>query len=106
MPGDERTGEVEHCEVGVGAFLPAGEDATEAMQSGVCAFDDPACGSPLLLRRPQPPPSPSASPMKTVTLGQAHQQTCSISAPTSLTLSDLFPHPPSSAKEPATGPGL
>jgi len=33
---------VEHGEVGVGAFLPAGEDAAEAIQPGVGAFDDPA----------------------------------------------------------------
>jgi hypothetical protein len=33
---------VQHREVGVGAFLPAGEDAAEAIQPGVGAFDDPA----------------------------------------------------------------
>jgi hypothetical protein len=33
---------VEHGEVGVGAFLPAGEDAAEAVEPGVGAFDDPA----------------------------------------------------------------
>ena len=33
---------MEHCEVGVGAFLPAGEDAAEAIQPRVGAFDDPA----------------------------------------------------------------
>ena len=33
---------MEHCEVGVGAFLPAGEDAAEAVEPGVGAFDDPA----------------------------------------------------------------
>lgn len=33
---------MQHCEVGVGAFLPTGEDATEAVQPGVGAFDDPA----------------------------------------------------------------
>jgi len=33
---------VEHCEVGVGAFLPTGEDAAEAIQPGVGALDDPA----------------------------------------------------------------
>jgi len=36
---------VEHGEVGVGAFLPAGEDAAEAIQPGVGAFDDPAAGA-------------------------------------------------------------
>jgi len=36
---------VEHCEVGVGAFLPAGEDAAEAVEPGVGAFDDPAAGA-------------------------------------------------------------
>ncbi len=36
---------MEHCEVGVGAFLPAGEDAAEAIQPGVGALDDPAAGS-------------------------------------------------------------
>jgi len=36
---------VEHGEVGVGAFLPAGEDAAEAMQPGVRALDDPAAGT-------------------------------------------------------------
>jgi len=33
---------VEHGEVGVGAFLPASEDAAEAVEPGVGAFDDPA----------------------------------------------------------------
>jgi hypothetical protein len=33
---------VEHGEVGVGAFLPAGEDAAEAIEPGVGALDDPA----------------------------------------------------------------
>ena len=33
---------MKHREVGVGAFLPAGEDATEAVEPGVGAFDDPA----------------------------------------------------------------
>jgi hypothetical protein len=33
---------VQHREVGVGAFLPAGEDAAEAIEPGVCALDDPA----------------------------------------------------------------
>jgi hypothetical protein len=33
---------VQHCEVGVGAFLPAGEDAAEAVEPGVGALDDPA----------------------------------------------------------------
>jgi hypothetical protein len=36
---------VEHGEVGVGAFLPAGEDAAEAVEPGVGAFDDPAAGA-------------------------------------------------------------
>jgi len=36
---------VEHGEVGVGAFLPAGEDAAVAVEPGVGAFDDPAAGS-------------------------------------------------------------
>jgi hypothetical protein len=44
-PGDEAAGEVEHGEVGVGAFLPADEDATEAVQPGVGALDDPAAGT-------------------------------------------------------------
>ena len=35
---------MEHREVGVGAFLPAGEDAAEAVEPGVGAFDDPAAG--------------------------------------------------------------
>ena len=33
---------MEHRQVGVGAFLPAGEDAAEAVEPGVGAFDDPA----------------------------------------------------------------
>jgi len=33
---------VEHGKVGVGSFLPAGEDAAEAVEPGVGAFDDPA----------------------------------------------------------------
>ena len=33
---------MEHCEVGVGAFLPAGEDAAEAIEPGVGALDHPA----------------------------------------------------------------
>jgi hypothetical protein len=41
-PGDEGAGEVEHGEVGVGAFLPASEDAAEAVEPGVGALDDPA----------------------------------------------------------------
>ena len=45
MPADQAAGEVEHGEVGVGAFLPAGEDAAEAVQPGVGAFDDPAAGA-------------------------------------------------------------
>jgi hypothetical protein len=36
---------VEHGDVGVGAFLPAGEDAAEAIQPGVGALDDPAAGA-------------------------------------------------------------
>ncbi len=36
---------MEHREVGVGAFLPAGEDAAEAIQPGVGAFDDPTAGA-------------------------------------------------------------
>jgi hypothetical protein len=36
---------VEHREVGVGAFLPAGEDASEAVEPGVSAFDDPAASA-------------------------------------------------------------
>ena len=36
---------MEHGEVGVGAFLPAGEDAPEAVEPGVGAFDDPAAGA-------------------------------------------------------------
>jgi len=44
---------VEHGEVGVGAFLPAGEDAAEAVEPGVGALDDPAAGAEasLLLDR-------------------------------------------------------
>ncbi len=33
---------MQHREVGVGAFLPAGEDAAEAVEPGVGALDDPA----------------------------------------------------------------
>lgn len=36
---------MEHGEVGVGAFLPADEDASEAIQPGVRPFDDPAAGA-------------------------------------------------------------
>ena len=36
---------MEHGQVGVGAFLPAGEDAAEAIQPGVGAFDDPTAGA-------------------------------------------------------------
>jgi hypothetical protein len=36
---------VEHGEVGVGAFLPAGEDAAEAVEPGVGPLDDPAAGA-------------------------------------------------------------
>ena len=44
-PADQAAGEVEHGEVGVGAFLPAGEDTAEAVEPGVGAFDDPAAGA-------------------------------------------------------------
>ncbi len=36
---------MEHGEVGVGVFLPAGEDAAETVEPGVGAFDDPAAGA-------------------------------------------------------------
>lgn len=36
---------MEHREVGVSAFLPAGEDAAEAVEPGVGALDDPAARS-------------------------------------------------------------
>jgi hypothetical protein len=36
---------VEHGEVGVGAFLPADEEAAEAVEPGVCPFDHPAAGA-------------------------------------------------------------
>lgn len=36
---------MEHGEVGVGAFLPADEDAAEAIQPRVGALDDPAAGT-------------------------------------------------------------
>ena len=36
---------MEHGEVGVGAFLPAGEDPTKAVEPGVGALDDPAAGA-------------------------------------------------------------
>lgn len=36
---------MEHREVGVGAFFPAGEDASEAVEPGVGALDDPAAGA-------------------------------------------------------------
>ena len=36
---------MEHGEVGVGAFLPAGEDAAEAVEPGVGALNDPAAGA-------------------------------------------------------------
>jgi hypothetical protein len=36
---------VQHREVGVGAFLPAGEDAAEAIEPGVGSLDDPAAGA-------------------------------------------------------------
>ncbi len=44
-PGDQPAGEVEHREVGVAAFLRAGEDATETVEPGVGALDDPAAGA-------------------------------------------------------------
>ena len=44
-PGDEAAGEVEHGEIGVGAPLPASEDAAEAVEPGVGALDDPATGT-------------------------------------------------------------
>jgi hypothetical protein len=44
-PGDEAAGEVEHGQVGVGAFLPADKDAAEAVEPGLGAFDDPAAGA-------------------------------------------------------------
>ncbi len=36
---------MEHREVGVGPFLPAGEDAAEAVEPGVGPLDDPAAGA-------------------------------------------------------------
>ena len=36
---------MEHGEVGVGAFLPADEDAAEAVEPGVGALDDPAASA-------------------------------------------------------------
>jgi hypothetical protein len=36
---------VEHGEVGVGAFLPADEQSTEAVEPGLRALDDPAAGA-------------------------------------------------------------
>jgi hypothetical protein len=36
---------VEHRQVGVGAFLPADEDAAKAIEPGVGALDDPAAGA-------------------------------------------------------------
>jgi hypothetical protein len=36
---------VEHGEVGVGPLLPADEDATEAVEPGLGALDDPAPGA-------------------------------------------------------------
>ena len=36
---------MKHGEVGVGAFLPADEDAAETIQPGVGALDDPAAGA-------------------------------------------------------------
>ena len=44
-PGDQGAGEVEHGEIGIGAFLPTDEDAAEAVEPGVGAFDDPAAGA-------------------------------------------------------------
>ena len=45
---------MEHGEVGVGAFLPADEDAAEAIEPGVGALDDPAASAEtgLALDRP------------------------------------------------------
>lgn len=42
---------MEHGEVGVAAFLPAGEDAAEAIQPGVGALDDPTAGADAGLAR-------------------------------------------------------
>lgn len=42
---------MEHCEVGVAAFFPAGEDAAEAVQPGVGALDDPAAGADACFAR-------------------------------------------------------
>ena len=36
---------MEHGEVGVGAFLPASEDAAEAVEPGVGSFDHPTAGT-------------------------------------------------------------
>ena len=36
---------MEHGQVGVGAFFPAGEDASEAIEPGVGPLDDPAAGT-------------------------------------------------------------
>jgi hypothetical protein len=36
---------VEHGEVGVGPFLPADEDASEALEPGLRSLDDPATGA-------------------------------------------------------------
>lgn len=36
---------MEHREVGVGAFLPAGKDPAETVEPGVGAFHDPAAGA-------------------------------------------------------------
>src|SRR5918993_4921231 len=43
-PGDECQREVEHGEVGVGALLPADQDAAEAVEPGMGALDHPAPG--------------------------------------------------------------
>ena len=40
---------MQHREVGIGAFLPAGEDAAEAVEPGVGALDDPAAGAEACL---------------------------------------------------------
>jgi hypothetical protein len=37
---------MEHGKVVVGMFLPADEEATEAVQPGVGTLDDPASGAP------------------------------------------------------------
>jgi len=44
-PGDDTEREVEHGEAGVGALLPADQDAAEAVEPGVGALYDPAARS-------------------------------------------------------------